>query len=218
MTGKETVVLDPQGYRQVVFPEPEAGWEITWNQQSNLLASLTDLNDEVTVLRYWPFGTQHFAVVDTIGRENKQASPTTISWSPGGAAITYSKAGEICIFTLANGKTVSIGKGTMPTWSPDGNWIAYRDRAGHVVIVSPRDHNRRVIMPETQVRRGLRWSPDSAFLLTTTLRPHRSFYEETEFVIYRMGDGKSIRWEPLIGGTDEERVFWVKKPPAARNK
>jgi sugar lactone lactonase YvrE len=209
--GKELVILDSQGKRRNSFPEPAYAWEITWNRQSNRFASLTDLNNEDTVLRYWPFGSTRFTPSETISRAHKQASPTTITWSNDGEAVSYSRDGKVWIFTLEGGKSISIGDGTMPSWSPDGKWIAYRDPAGHIALVKPRDRVRHAVMPDSVIARGVRWSPDSAFLLVTINRPHMDFYEQTEFVIYRLADGASIRVNPLIGGTDENRVFWVVK-------
>ena len=48
-------------------------------------------------------------------------------------------------------------------WSPDGQWIAYRDRAGGIVLIRPDGTDNRVIAAPRIG--GLSWSPDGDWLL-----------------------------------------------------
>ena len=208
----ELILLDPEGRRRATFPEPKYTNRITWNHRADRLASIVfERSTQQLVLEYWPFRSQHFTIVQRFERPNGNEPVATISWSPDGSAITYSRSGQIFVYTLADRKAVPVAEGSNPAWSPNGDRIAYRDKDGHASVVNPRDHSSRVLIPDLSIRLGVRWSPDSEFALVTLLRLNAGFHEETEFLIYRVRDGKTTRIDPLIGGTTEDLVFWVVK-------
>lgn len=210
---KQFVVLSPDGRRRASFPEPAYTSQITWNHRTDTIAAIVvDNNTKRLVLEYWPFGSQRFTVVAPIEQPNSNAPLPTISWSPDGSAIAYSTSTEIFVYTLSDRKKLVIAEGTNPAWSPSGDWIAFQDKRRRACVVNTRNHSSRVLIPDAQIRWGVRWSPDSKYVLVTVLRPRASFHEETEFQVYRVSDGKMIRIDPLIGGTTEDRVFWVEKP------
>ncbi len=209
---KELVLLDPQGRRRASFPEPKNTSQIAWNHRTDTLAAIAfDRVTQEWVLEHWPFGSQRFTIVEPFGYTNGNEAFSTISWSPDGSAITYSKTGQIFLYTLADRQAVPIAEGSLPAWSPNGERIAYRDKDGYASVLNPRDRSSRVLIPNVLIRRGVRWSPDSAFALVTVLRPRASFHEETEFLIHRVSDGETTRIDPLVGGTTEDLVFWVVK-------
>jgi len=53
---------------------------------------------------------------------------TSECWSPDGKRLVYRMDGGVRLYELDNDRSDAIAKGTDPTWSPDGNWIAFRDR------------------------------------------------------------------------------------------
>lgn len=222
VNGKEMVMLDPDGHRRRAFPKPAFAAHIAWHQESNMLASVSDRDDREWTLQYWPIGSERFTTIESI-EKNKNLPPpgnlfpqTTISWSSDGSAITFSKAGEVFVYTLADGKTISISAGTNPAWSPDGNWIAYRDNAGNTFVVSPRDHSSRPLIPNAKILNGIRWSPDSQFVLVAVPGSGADVQSDAELLICRISDGKTIRINPLVGGSTEDRVFWVVEPATSK--
>jgi Tol biopolymer transport system component len=60
---------------------------------------------------------------------------TTQCWSPEGKEIVYATDGHVTIQKLGESKATTVAVGTDPTWSPDGNWIAYLDENEHSYYV-----------------------------------------------------------------------------------
>ena len=206
--GKGMVVLDRDGKRRSSFPEPAYASQITWNQHANLLAAIAlDQQAKHFLLEYWPFGTQSFTAVEHF--EQTAGLMPAISWSPDGAAITYSKAGRVFIYRLADQQAAAIALGENPGWSPDGNYIAFRSPDKRLSLLRVREERPRTLIPSIQIVRGVRWSPDSQFILVTVLRPSSNSEDETQFLIYRLSDGRTLRTDALSGRTTEDRVFWV---------
>jgi hypothetical protein len=210
--GKELVILNPQGRRQEGFPEPALTSQITWNRQTGSLAIVAlDRSTKQLVLEYGSLGSKHFEVVERVKSQNTKAPMETISWSPDASAIAYSSANKILIYGVRDREAHSIADGTNPSWSPNGGQIAYRDKNGNAAVFNLGDRSVRILMPDIQIRWGVRWSPDSEYVLVTTLRPRAGLHDESDFLIYRMRDGKTARIDPLVGGTTEDRVFWIVK-------
>src|SRR5271155_5534548 len=66
------------------------------------------------------------------------------------------------IIDLGSKRTHAIAKGTDPTWSPDGNWIAFRDRETYYAM-HPDGSGRKELFHNHwgSAVSGLYWSPDS---------------------------------------------------------
>ncbi|HEX4230366.1 MAG TPA: hypothetical protein VHZ07_16945 [Bryobacteraceae bacterium] len=224
INGKGTVVLTPDGRVRANFPEPANGAVIAWNHTSDRIARLADRDDREWLLQYWSMGSQKLTLITSIGHRPSPPSglfpPTTISWFNNGAAITYAKRGKIFIYKLADRSDIAITNGMNPAWSPDGRWIAYRDDIGHTFVIDPGTRSWHALIPNIKILGGIRWSPDSQFVLVSVLRSARQllkrpligFENEIEFVIYRLSDGAILKINPLVTGTTEDRVFWVVKP------
>ena len=133
----------------------------------------------------------------------------SIGWSPDGSALTYSSSDKVFIYDLAARKATLIADGTNPAWSPDGIGIAYRNKDKQASLVHPRGGPSRVVMPEIRILKGIRWSPDSSFLLVTVPRRFPSFDSTAELLIYRLSDGAQMRTNPQVGSSAEDRVFWI---------
>ena len=80
-------------------------------------------------------GTGTFlAVVDIRGGDPRRLTRmdgTLFSWAPDGVRIAFLQAGSINIIDTATGAIQPLpgsrGAENQPVWSPDGDWIAYRD-------------------------------------------------------------------------------------------
>ncbi len=222
--GKEMVILGPDGRKQATYPEPAYGAQISWNRQSNRLARIMELDDQGWLIQYWPLGTQHFESVATIEKDKRSSLPsrafpqTTVSWSPDGSAIAYSVGGTIQIFTLRDGKTAPSVAGSDPSWSPDGREIAYRDQSGGAQALRLRDHASRALVPGVKIIRGIRWSPDSRFVMVAVVSPAGGFENDTSLLICRVADHKTLKVSPIVGGSTDAHSFWVVKPRKTANR
>lgn len=112
-----------------------------------------------------------------------------ISWAPSSNSVAYSWRGSIWIFSAKSKRSTPIAKGKEPNWSPDGNWISFRSEEGHAMLFSLIDRSERALMPNRLILSGLRWSPDSKYMLfSEESRPALALYNRN-LVVYRLKDG-----------------------------
>jgi Tol biopolymer transport system component len=89
---------------------------------------------------------------------------TSQCWSPSSKQFAYeSSDGNVMVYDFGNRNSAKLAKGTGPTWSPDGNWIAYRDGEVYYAI-HPSGEGKRILFHKTRAVSGLYWSPDCRFV------------------------------------------------------
>lgn len=86
-------------------------------------------------------------------------------WSRDGHSIVYAGDGEIIKLDLRTRTKSTLTKGTSPTWSPDGKWIAYKTENKTARLMASDGSNQKDIMPGRQILGYLHWSPDSEYLM-----------------------------------------------------
>ena len=111
--------------------------------------------------------------------------------SPSGTQIayecTYGASQNICVRDAESGRVERLGKPDTrheaPTWSPDGNTIAYlrfaspKPDQAEVIVRSPVSGPERVVavVPETARGGSLKWSPDPRqLIISTTVAPNEA--------------------------------------------
>jgi Tol biopolymer transport system component len=137
---------------------------------------------------------------------------TSQCWSPDGSQIVFeSKNENVFAYDLEKRNSTKLAKGTEPTWSPDGNWIAYRDDDTYYVI-RPSGEGKRKLFHKRRAVSGLYWSPDSRFVAYV----HQDFFAfDVEFyhlMVRRLQDG-SETW--FVDGEDAGAGYnyqWVINP------
>jgi hypothetical protein len=83
-------------------------------------------------------------------------------WSPSGKEIVFESGGNVVIQNVEQGKPRTLVVGKAPTWSPDGNWIAYLDEGEHnFYAIHPSGEGKKKLFHSRDGMAGLYWSPDA---------------------------------------------------------
>ena len=94
---------------------------------------------------------------------------TAQCWSPDGKGIVFESGGNVMIQNDDALKPRTLALGTGPTWSPDGNWIAYLDEHEHsYYIVHPSGEGKKKLFHNLHGMAGLYWSPDARMVAYVT--------------------------------------------------
>lgn len=133
------------------------------------------------------------------------AGVTSQCWSPDDKQVVYGVGGSIRIYDLGERKSRDLATGENPTWSPDGNWIAfYHD--GAYYAVRPSGADRKLLFKQKDVRTGLWWSPYGEVVAYMCLGgkydPHRDFdFAPRQLRVRRLADNSDdwILTEPDVG-------------------
>lgn len=133
------------------------------------------------------------------------AGVTSQCWSPDDKRVVYGVEGSIRIYDLGEKKSRDLATGENPTWSPDGNWIAfYHD--GAYYAIRPSGADRKLLFKQEDVRTGLWWSPNGEVVAYMCLGgkydPHRDFdFAPRQLRVRRLADNSDdwILTEPDVG-------------------
>ncbi len=135
-----------------------------------------------------------------VARQIRDAVP-----SPDGRRIAFSALGDLWVMDLpesAPRRITSAASGEFfPTWSPDGQWIAYvtwSDAGGHVEKVRADGRVQPVrLTREVATYYATQWSPDGRRILAM-----QADARELQETIQRFGGGQAARfvWVPSDGG------------------
>ena len=144
-----------------------------------------------------------YPIVDTptfIARQIRDATP-----SPDGKRIAFSALGDIQVMDLPSGtprRVTSAPDGEFfPTWSPDGQWIAYvtwSDAGGHINRVRADGRGQPVrLTREVATYYNTAWSPDGRRIVAMQVDAR-----ELQETVQRFGGGQAPRfvWVGAEGG------------------
>ena len=144
----------------------------------------------------------------------------SLEFSPDGGRLAYQRFGpegyQIRISNIASGPPVRLNVADLyqdaPTWSPDGNWIAYitsRTPSGYVLAKSPAGPG----ATRTIIKEGIvpfsraQWSPDGHWILCHT----------TDGLALVSPEGKDVRvlsediWLTYGWGADRSKVYGLRQ-------
>ena len=111
--------------------------------------------------------TFRLTMLDTATNSVKELAPhvdrvSSQCWSPDGKEIVFESGGNVIIDDIAEAKPRTLAVGKVPTWSPDGNWIAYLDEHEHnFYAIHPSGEGKKKLFRSRDGMAGLYWSPDA---------------------------------------------------------
>jgi hypothetical protein len=146
----------PDGFSFGSIPRLASG-DMCWSHdQSKLAATLLDP----------PHG--RLGIFDLRSKTSQTIEPqvemiphvTSQCWSPDDKQIAYETDGSVKQFEIGKASFRVVAKGTDVAWSPDGDWIAFRDGATYYAI-HPDGQGRKTLFHCRGAASALYWAPDS---------------------------------------------------------
>jgi hypothetical protein len=196
------------------FPSVSRAIPTCWSYDNARIALLALLPDSPSKVKGAVFD---FASQSLQDFDETATKITSQCWSPDGKAIVYESAGKVRIRDFDAPRPREIVAGAAPTWSPDGNWIAYLDENEHTYYkIRPSGEDRQKLFRNKHGMPGLYWSPDSRIVAYTF--EGAFFLADTEYYRLRVRrlEDNSDDW---VAGGDIgccEQMQWVTSPQLLR--
>jgi hypothetical protein len=134
-------------------------------------------------------------------------------WAPDGSALTYEKKGQIFIFEIASNFSRRVTSGHDPTWSPNGESIAYRAPDGRASLVTTAGLPMSWPLSRHKPTSAIRWAPDGRYVSFTETIPdqHIPFISASDrLLVCRVRDGALITVQKFgLGPAGPMSFYWI---------
>jgi hypothetical protein len=134
---------------------------------------------------------------------------TSQCWSPDHNQVAYESEGSVKVCQIGgDASSVRVlAEGTDVTWSPDGNWIAFRYGDTYYAI-RPDGNDRRKLFHSGGAVSALYWSPNSRIVAyVRILGLFQGYIDANQLRVRRLEDGSDDRVCP--NGTDLGLLKWI---------
>jgi hypothetical protein len=130
--------------------------DICWSYDKSKLALTVHKGSPDAALQVMDLGSNVTEDIDP------RAKLTSQCWSPDDKKIVYEADDSVRVYEVEKGKSraLVLGIGKYPTWSPDGNWIAFLHHGAYYAI-RPNGQERKKLFHRSGTESPLYWSPDS---------------------------------------------------------
>ncbi len=200
---------DGSGFQE--FPNITAPNGICWSYDKSHLA----MSVQVPATQSKPLHTT-LILLNIATKEVQQVGEgdtvTSQCWSPDGKHIVYEGDHSIRLYDIDRQESQVLAKGKYPTWSSDGQWLAFLDNDVYYAIKPPGE-GKRVLFKQKKAFSGLWWSPDSrvvAYLTQNTMfePPFIMDVEPIRLRVRRLADG-SEDWVAQDSAANPPNYQWV---------
>lgn len=133
-------------------------------------------------------------------------------WSPDGAKLVYDKNNQVLSFDVESGSSRKLTDGHSPTWSPNGNLIAFVAPDGKAAVVTTEGVREEWPLSSHLPISAIQWSPTGSYVNFSEKVPTQTatFGKLYRLVVCRVSDGQTATIESSSWDSDPSVDFtWI---------
>jgi WD40 repeat protein len=204
-------VFRPDGFSWEKFPSAKLDL-LCWSHDQSKVAGIVSRHED-SYLEIFDMASKTSQVVEPLVQYRMHF--TSQCWSPDDKRVAYEVNGNVRVFDFNGGEARGreLANGTDVTWSPAGNWIAFRD--GHTYYaIHPNGEGKKELFSKGNAVSALYWSPDSrivAYVVKLGYLQGGPLHAGVNRIYFRrLEDGSDDRSETGVNSYDD--FHWFNSP------